>query len=52
MSSGLSIVLFPIALGIVMLGLGLSLTAEDFRRVVKYPKAVVISLVCQMLVLP
>ncbi|HEU4421747.1 MAG TPA: bile acid:sodium symporter family protein, partial [Pilimelia sp.] len=47
-----SIVLFPIALGIVMLGLGLSLTAEDFRRVVKYPKAVVISLVCQMLVLP
>lgn len=52
MSSGLSIVLFPVALGIVMLGLGLTLTVEDFRRVVRYPKVVVISLVFQMLILP
>jgi bile acid:Na+ symporter, BASS family len=42
----------PIALGIVMLGLGLSLTAADFKRVVVYPKAVAIGLVCQMLILP
>ena len=42
----------PIALGIVMLGLGLSLTMADFKRVVLYPKAVAIGLVCQMLVLP
>jgi bile acid:Na+ symporter, BASS family len=37
---------------IIMLGLGLTLTLADFRRVVKYPKAMVVCLVCQMLVLP
>src|SRR5689334_22563098 len=42
----------PVALGIVMLGLGLGLTVADFRRVVVYPKAVIVGLVCQMLVLP
>lgn len=42
----------PVALGIIMLGLGLSLTVDDFRRVVKYPRAVGIGLVCQMLILP
>lgn len=42
----------PIALGIIMLGLGLSLTLADFARVVKYPKPVLIGLVCQLLVLP
>jgi BASS family bile acid:Na+ symporter len=52
MSSGLSVILFPIALGIVMLGLGLTLTIADFIRVVAYPRAVIISLVCQMLILP
>lgn len=35
-----------------MIGLGLSLTIDDFKRVVIYPKAVIIGLVCQMLVLP
>lgn len=42
----------PIALGIIMLGLGLSLTPDDFRRVTKYPKAIIIALSCQMLLLP
>ena len=42
----------PIALGIIMLGLGLSLTLNDFRRVTKYPKAMTIALVCQMILLP
>ncbi|MBK5280163.1 MAG: bile acid:sodium symporter family protein [Bacteroidia bacterium] len=42
----------PIALGIIMLGLGLSLTLNDFRRVTKYPKAMTIALICQMLLLP
>lgn len=42
----------PIALGIIMLGLGLSLTLNDFKRVTQYPKAITIALVCQMLVLP
>jgi BASS family bile acid:Na+ symporter len=45
-------VLLPLALGIIMLGLGLSLTLEDFRRIAKYPKAMTIALLCQMVVLP
>ena len=42
----------PIALGIIMLGLGLSLTIEDFKRVTKYPKAITVALFCQMVLLP
>jgi len=42
----------PIALGIIMLGLGLSLTLEDFKRVTQYPKAMTIALICQMVLLP
>lgn len=42
----------PIALGIIMLGLGLSLTLDDFKRVAKYPKAMTVALVCQMAILP
>ncbi len=44
-------VLLPVALGIVMLGLGLSLTLADFARVVRYPKAVVLGLAVQTLLL-
>lgn len=42
----------PIALGIIMLGLGLNLKIDDFKRVVLYPKAVFIGLMCQMVLLP
>lgn len=45
-------VVLPIALGLIMLGLGLSLTVEDFKQVAKRPKAVAIALVCQIIVLP
>ncbi len=45
-------VLLPIALGVIMLGLGLSLTIADFKRVIVYPRAVAIGLGCQMLILP
>ena len=34
-----------------MLGLGLSLTVDDFKRVVRYPKAILIGLFIQMFVL-
>ena len=44
-------VLLPIALGVIMLGLGLSLGMADFVRVLRYPRAVLIGLVMQMLVL-
>jgi bile acid:Na+ symporter, BASS family len=52
MSNGAVVLLFPIVVAIIMLGLGLTLTLEDFRRVVKYPRAMVVCLVCQLLILP
>ena len=52
MESGLiSNLLLPLSLGIIMLGLGLSLTVADFTRVVRFPKAVVIGLTIQMVIL-
>ena len=42
----------PIALAIIMFGLGLSLTVDDFRRVARTPRAVAVALVLQVLVLP
>ena len=51
-SNVVNAVLLPLALGIIMLGLGLSLTLADFKRVVTFPKAVIIGLTCQMLLLP
>ncbi|APR88118.1 Sodium-dependent transporter [Minicystis rosea] len=48
----LTAVLMPAALGIIMLGLGLGLTPADFRRVLVYPRAVLVGLVCQTLLLP
>lgn len=50
--SFLTTVGLPVALGIIMFGLGLSLTVGDFTRVAKHPKAVIIALVLQLLVLP
>lgn len=52
MDSALTTIGLPVALGIIMLGLGLSLTPRDFTRVAKHPKAVIIALVCQLLILP
>jgi bile acid:Na+ symporter, BASS family len=51
-SSLLNVVLLPLALGVIMLGLGLSLTIDDFKRVVQYPKAILIGLISQMIILP
>ncbi|WP_283138259.1 bile acid:sodium symporter family protein [Rhizohabitans arisaemae] len=48
----LTTVLLPVALGIVMLGLGLSLTVKDFTRVAVQPKAVLVALTCQVILLP
>ncbi|MBN8701861.1 MAG: bile acid:sodium symporter family protein [Bacteroidetes bacterium] len=51
-SNFITAIFLPLALGIIMLGLGLSLTINDFKRVVLYPKAVFIGLFCQMIILP
>ena len=45
-------VFMPAALGIIMLGLGLSLTIADFTRVARFPKPVLVGLACQILLLP
>lgn len=50
-SSIVTTLLLPVALGIVMLGLGLSLTVADFARVVRYPRAVLVGLFTQTVVL-
>ncbi|MCM6772387.1 bile acid:sodium symporter family protein [Nocardia sp. CDC159] len=45
-------VFLPLALALVMFGLGLTLTVADFARVLRYPKAAAVALVCQMVLLP
>lgn len=40
------------ALALVMFGLGLSLVADDFRRLLKHPKAVALALLLQVAILP
>ena len=42
----------PIALAIIMLGLGASLIVSDFFRIIKNPKDFFIGFVCQLFVLP
>ncbi len=45
-------VFLPIALAVIMLGMGMGLTADDFRRVVVFPKAFAVGLFAQMVLLP
>jgi BASS family bile acid:Na+ symporter len=50
--SALGTVALPAALAVIMFGLGLSLTVDDFVRVTRRPRAAVIALALQLLVLP
>ncbi len=52
MDSALTSVGLPVALAIIMLGLGLDLTVADFRRVGRHPRAVLVALTCQLVLLP
>lgn len=45
-------VALPIAIILIMTGVGLSLTPADFTRVLKQPKAFFVGITCQMLILP
>jgi BASS family bile acid:Na+ symporter len=45
-------IVIPVILVILMFGMGMSLTSEDFRRVYHYPVAAVIGLGGQLLLLP
>lgn len=51
MESNIIVQLLPLALAVVMMGLGLELSLKDFARVAQHPKAVIIALVCQLVVL-
>ena len=42
----------PIALALIMLGLGLGLTTNDFTRVLKTPKDFLVGLISQLIILP
>jgi BASS family bile acid:Na+ symporter len=42
----------PATLAIIMFGLGLTLTVKDFKRLLHYPKALFVGLICQMVLFP
>ena len=49
---GIVTTIAPIALALIMLGLGASLTIKDFTRVLQNPKEFFVGLICQLVVLP
>ncbi len=49
---GIVTTIAPIALALLMLGLGASLTLQDFLRVFKHPKDFFIGFFCQLIILP
>ena len=42
----------PLCLALIMLGLGMSLTVQDFIRVIKIPKDFLVGFICQLILLP
>ncbi|MBL8091518.1 MAG: hypothetical protein JNJ43_14375, partial [Anaerolineales bacterium] len=50
--SVLSSVVLPLAIVLIMVALGMTLTIADFRRVLAQPKQVSIGLLCQLVLLP
>ena len=51
-SSILTELFLPLALAVIMFGMGLSLTLSDFKRILIYPKAVLLGLLNQIVLLP
>ena len=49
---GIVTTIAPIALSLIMLGLGVSLTVKDFTKVCQNPKDFFIGLTCQLILLP
>ena len=49
---GIVTTIAPVALALLMLGLGASLTFKDFLRVFKHPKDFFIGFFCQLIILP
>ncbi|WP_154857551.1 bile acid:sodium symporter family protein [Cyclobacterium xiamenense] len=51
-SNLIAAVFLPIALAFIMLGMGLSLSTSDFKNIFTYPRAMVLGLFCQLVLLP
>jgi bile acid:Na+ symporter, BASS family len=51
-SNIIATVFLPLALAIIMFGLGLALTPNDFKRIILYPKAIIIGSFTQLILLP
>tara|TARA_B100000965_G_scaffold354996_1_gene332023 strand:+ start:53 stop:904 length:852 start_codon:yes stop_codon:yes gene_type:complete len=49
---GIVTTIAPIALALIMLGLGASLTVKDFTRVFQNPKVFLVGMLCQLVLLP
>jgi len=49
---GIVTTIAPVALALIMLGLGASLTVKDFTRVFQNPKEFFVGLICQLVLLP
>jgi BASS family bile acid:Na+ symporter len=47
-----STIVLMVSLIIIMLGMGLSLVTDDFKRIFIYPKAIIVGLVNQLILLP
>ncbi|MBX9853039.1 MAG: bile acid:sodium symporter family protein [Cytophagaceae bacterium] len=52
MGSSITTIFLPLALAIIMFGLGLSLTIVDFKRIILDPKAMLLGSFTQLVVLP
>jgi len=48
----ISTLILAASLAIIMLGMGLSLVIDDFKRIVVYPKAIMVGLTNQLILLP
>lgn len=48
----ISTIILALSLIIIMLGMGLSLVVDDFKRIFLYPKAILVGLTNQILILP
>ncbi len=49
---GIVTTIAPVALALIMLGLGASLTVKDFTRVFQNPKIFLVGMLCQLVLLP
>jgi BASS family bile acid:Na+ symporter len=50
--TGFASIILPLGLAFIMFALGLGLTTEDFRRIVRQPTALLVGMLCHFVLLP